>query len=203
INPEQAAETSSAAARRAPRPSCNRQAVAGKGMAGVMVATRMRSRSMGSSAAASRAFSAASSARVAVSSPAPQMRRSEIPVRDVTHSSLVSTSCSRSALRRIRDGTADPVPRIRLRSITPLLVLLDPFPDALEHPVLDALPRHTHAVLDSLGRGSPVTDDHNPVDTQERGPAVLGVIDPPPETLQQSAQQEQPRLPGQVPPQPP
>src|SRR3990172_3743939 len=199
MNPEHAAEISSAAARRAPRPSCSRQAVAGKGMAGVMVATRMRSRSMGSSAAASSAFSAASSARVAVSSPALQTRRSEIPVRDVIHSSLVSTSASRSALRTVRVATAAPVPRIRLRSMTPPLVLGDPFPDTLEHPVLDALPRHAHAVLDSLGRGSPVTDDHHPVDTQERGPAVLGVIDPPPETLQQSAQQEQPRPPEQVP----
>src|SRR3989304_5134709 len=166
MNPEPAAETSSAAARRAPRPSCSRQAVAGKGMAGVMGATRMRSRSMGSSAAASSAFSAAS--------PALPTRRSEIPVRDVIRSSLVSPSASRSALRTIRVGTADPVPRIRLRSMTPPLVLGNPFPDALEHPVLYALSRHAHAVLDILGRGSPVTDGHHPVDTQERAPAILG-----------------------------
>ena len=60
-------------------------------------------------------FSAVSAARVQRSenfSPGDTIRRSRIPVRDVIHSSDVSTSFSRSAFERTFFGTAAPVPTI-------------------------------------------------------------------------------------------
>ena len=96
--PEQAAERSKQTALTAPIFVCTKQAVFGKNMSGVTVAQMMRS----ISAALMPAFSiAASEARAAISLvviSGPAIRRSRMPVRVWIHSSLVSTSFSRSAL---------------------------------------------------------------------------------------------------------
>ena len=96
---------SKAAALCAPIFSCTRQAVAGKGMSGVMVARMIKSTSAGSTFARSRARFAAKVAMSEVYSSSAAMRRSLMPVRVVIHSSVVSTNFSRSALVSTFSGT--------------------------------------------------------------------------------------------------
>src|SRR5205814_9954278 len=112
MKPEQAASKSNAAARRAPIFRCTRQAVEGKGMSGVIVATMMRSICSAVTAAFFSARKAAAAARSEVNSSLAASRRSFIPVREVIHSSEVSTIFSRSALVRILAGTYEPTPEI-------------------------------------------------------------------------------------------
>ena len=103
--PVQAASRSNAAALAAPSSCCTMQAVAGKGMSGVMVATMIKSRSAASTPARSSAMRAAAMPMVEVYSSSAAVRRSRMPVREVIQSSVVSTIFSRSALVRTRLGT--------------------------------------------------------------------------------------------------
>jgi hypothetical protein len=96
-NPAQAAETSKHAALEAPIFVCTKQAVAGKTMSGVAVATRIKSTSSGLTLACAKAFRAAFAAMSLVCSSFAAMRRSFIPVRVVIHSSFVSTMRERSS----------------------------------------------------------------------------------------------------------
>src|SRR5262249_12586457 len=79
-----------------------------------------RSRSVASIPASARARCAATTARSEVAVSASATRRSRMPVREVIHSSLVSTLCAISALVTIRSGTHIPRPKIpaRRRSLT-------------------------------------------------------------------------------------
>jgi hypothetical protein len=103
--PAQAAEISRQAALVAPIFFWTKQAVAGKSMSGVAVATRIRSISAGEIFACSIAFSAAFAAMSLVCSSFAAMRRSLMPVRVVIHSSFVSTMRDRSSLVRTFLGT--------------------------------------------------------------------------------------------------
>ena len=103
--PEQAALMSKPQAFVAPSWSCTRQAVAGKGMSGVTVATMMRSTSAGLTLARSRHSRAARVARALVPVPGSTTWRCRIPVRVRIHSSEVSTTFARSALVITRSGT--------------------------------------------------------------------------------------------------
>jgi len=76
----------------------------GKIMSGVVVPTAMKSMSSGTRLARSSACWAAFTARSEVASLSSAMRRSRMPVRCTIHSSLVSTSFSRSALVSTRLG---------------------------------------------------------------------------------------------------
>jgi hypothetical protein len=89
---------------------CTRQAVEGNGMSGVMVATMTRSICSAVTPAIFIARWAALAARSEVNSSFAAMRRSLMPVRDVIHSSEVSTIFSRSAFVRIFSGTYEPTP---------------------------------------------------------------------------------------------
>src|SRR5262245_4878890 len=91
-----------------------------------IVPTRIMSTSSGLTCARLRAISPARVQRSEKCSPSATMWRSLIPVRVVIHSSEVSTSFSRSALDRIRFGTAAPVPRILARITTEPLRLRQP-----------------------------------------------------------------------------
>ena len=102
--PEHAAEMSIAAALCAPIWLWMRQAVAGKNMSGDAVAQRIRSTSAAKTPACSSAARAAAAPRSLVCSPSPAIRRSLMPVRDVIHSSLVSTIFSISAFVMTRAG---------------------------------------------------------------------------------------------------
>ena len=110
MNPEHAASISNAAARVAPSLRWMRHAVFGNGMSGVMVATMMRSSCPAVTPAIFMARSAALAPRSEVNSSAAAMRRSLMPVREVIHSSVVSTIFSRSALVKIFSGTYEPTP---------------------------------------------------------------------------------------------
>src|SRR6266581_7885727 len=112
MNPEQAASTSKAAARLAPSFCCTRQEVEGNGMSGVMVAVIIKSICAAVTLAICIALVAACVAKSEVNSSLAASRRSWIPVRDVIHSSEVSTIFSRSALVRILAGTYEPTPEI-------------------------------------------------------------------------------------------
>src|SRR6266850_4315900 len=197
MKPEHPAARSKAAAPVAPRLFWTMQAVAGIGMSGVTVAQMIRSTSEAGRPAA---WSAASAARVAncdMYSSSCAMRRSRIPVREMIHSSEVSTILSRSAFVRTRAGRDEPVPRIMAR-LSPR-VIESPHPgvgpgrerrplrasrrhlenlvvDAVVHAVLDELLRHAHGVLDGAHRRSAVADDGGRPHPQERHAAVLGVI---------------------------
>src|SRR5437868_15143476 len=103
-NPAQAAETSRQAAFLAPIFFWTKQAVAGKIMSGVAVATRSRSISSGEIFACSIALSAAVAAMWLVVSSLAAMRRSLIAVRVVVHSWLVSIMRDRSSLVIIFSG---------------------------------------------------------------------------------------------------
>src|ERR1700730_5580425 len=170
---------SEAAARLAPRLRCTRQEVAGNGMSPEIVPTRIMSRS---SALMCARLSASSAARVQKSekcSPSAAMWRSRIPVRDMIHSSEVSTSFSRSALERIFFGTAAPVPRIFARFTGPTapLGLHEPVfarvelgdlgLDRLGEPPLGEFGGEADRVLDGLGRGAAMANDHAALDSQQ------------------------------------
>ena len=96
---------SKVAAFRAPSFCCTRQAVAGKSMSGVMVATIINSIWSAAIPAFSIARRAALAAMSEVNSLSAASRRSLMPVRVVIHSSVVSTIFSSSALVRILSGT--------------------------------------------------------------------------------------------------
>ena len=85
----------------APSLSCTMQAVLGKIMSGVVVATTIRSMSAAVSPAASSARRPALTARSLVSSLSAAMRRDWMPERVRIHSSEVSTNFARSSLVRI------------------------------------------------------------------------------------------------------
>jgi len=76
-------------------------------MSGVIVATNIRSKSVGLSPACYKAFLEASTAKSLVFSPLAAIRRVEIPVRDRIHSSDVSTIFSKSALVITFDESAE------------------------------------------------------------------------------------------------
>src|SRR5215471_6803179 len=166
-----------------------------------IVPTRIMSRSSGLTCAR---FSASSPARVQRSekcSPSATMCRSRIPVRVVIHSSEVSTSLSRSALERIRFGTAAPVPRILARITTELLRLRQPLfarvelgdlgLDLLGEVATRELRGEADRVLDGLGRGPPVADDHAALDAEQRRPAVFGVVEARLEAAEGRARQQE------------
>src|SRR5216684_6146155 len=111
-NPEHAADRSKPHAFFAPIRHCTRQAVAGKNMSGVTLATIIISISEGSVfVCASNAF-AASVAKCDEAMPFSTMCRSRIPVRVRIHSSLVSTIFSKSALVITLGGTYPATPVI-------------------------------------------------------------------------------------------
>ena len=105
VNAEQAALTSKPHALWAPILCCTRHAVLGNIMSGVTVPTTIKPMSAGVSPALSMAFNAASFARSEVATPGSTMCRSRIPVRCRIHSSVVSTSFSRSLFVSRRGGT--------------------------------------------------------------------------------------------------
>ena len=94
--PEHAAFISKQAAFFAPILSWIMQEVAGNAMSGVMVAVMIRSMSSGVSPASLIASLAASTPRSLVATSLEAMRLSLIPVREVIHSSEVSTIFARS-----------------------------------------------------------------------------------------------------------
>ena len=103
------------------RPSsrCNKQAAEGTRVSGVSVATMhapMESAGMPEDSSALRAACTVMEVKV---SPSAMWRRREIPVREVIHSSLVSTILARSSLVTILDGAAYPVPTILIPFIAP------------------------------------------------------------------------------------
>src|SRR5947207_13999211 len=104
-NLAQSAERARQAGVLAPIFFCAKQAVAGKSMSGVAVATRIRSISFGEIFACSIALSAAFAAMSLVFSSLAAIRRSLMPVRVMIQSSLVLTIRERSALVRILSGT--------------------------------------------------------------------------------------------------
>ena len=119
--PAQAAETSKAG-QEAPILSAMAQASAGMRWSPLVVEQMMRSSSSGATPAASRAASDASterSSRVSVV----QMRRLEMPVRWEIHSSDVSRNSERSSFVTERDGSAEPVPRMRNPTSPPSVVV--------------------------------------------------------------------------------
>jgi hypothetical protein len=105
--------TSNAAQPFAPRRCCSRQAVEGEIRSGVVVPTTSSSISPGLTPAAASAARDAPSARSQVVWPSAAMWRWRMPVRDAIHSSLVSTSFSRSALVSTFSGRKLPVPAMR------------------------------------------------------------------------------------------
>ncbi len=115
-NPEQAADRSNPHAPFAPSLSCTRQAVAGKNISGVTVATIITSSSLASIPRLARHFFAASTERSLVATPASTMCRSRIPVRSVIHWSFVATIFSRSAFVNNRGGTYVPTELIFART---------------------------------------------------------------------------------------
>ena len=106
------AETSIAPALLAPRANWTRHATEGMGISGVRVPTIIRSRSLPSIPAISRALFEAKMARSELFSPSSAMCLSLIPVLVVIHSSLVSIIDSRSLFVRTLFGTKEPVPII-------------------------------------------------------------------------------------------
>src|ERR1051325_7452348 len=110
MNPEHAASRSKAAAFRAPIFCCTRHAVEGNGMSGVMVATRMGSSCSPVTPAIFIARCAAFVAKSEVNSSAEASRRSLMPVREVIHSSDVSTIFSRSKFVNTFAGKYEPTP---------------------------------------------------------------------------------------------
>ena len=88
----------------APSFFCTKQAVDGKNMSGVTVATMISSMSAAVTPAASMALRAALVAMSLVAISGPAMRRSLIPVREVIHSSEVSTILDMSSLVMMRSG---------------------------------------------------------------------------------------------------
>ena len=81
-------------------------------MSGVTVATMIRSRSAAATPAVSSARRQAGRAMSVSASSSAAIRRSRMPVRVMIHSSLVSTSRSRSAFESTRSGTWQPRPVI-------------------------------------------------------------------------------------------
>src|SRR3954451_442560 len=110
MKPLQAADMSKAGVLFRPSDAATKQAVEGKTISGVIVATMIRSSSEAAMPAESSALRAAAVASDAVVSPSPAMRRSLIPVRWTIHSSLVSTIFDRSSLVSRFSGRALPVP---------------------------------------------------------------------------------------------
>src|SRR5438552_6577999 len=200
MKPEQPADRSNAAARRALRASWMMQALAGIGRSGVTVAQITKSRS---AAAMPAAISASRAARVAnrdIGSSSPAMRRSRIPVRVAIHSSEVSTILSRSPLVSTLSGRADPVPRITARRPARLISfprrhgqlagrldarlarlarrhLRHGIADAVIHVVSVKVKGHADGVLDGARRGTSVTNDRRSLHPQERHTPVLGIVD--------------------------
>src|SRR2546425_961604 len=198
MKPEHPAARSKAAAPAAPRLSWTMQAVAGIGMSGVTVAQMIRSTWEATRPAD---WSAASAARVAncdMYSSSFAMRRSRMPVRDVIHSSDVSTILSRSAFVRTRAGRDEPVPRMIARLSPRVIETLrlhvsagpdsvgcavprshpeDFVVDAIVHPGPDEILGHAHGVLDGPHGRSAVADDSGRPHTEKRHPPVFGVVD--------------------------
>src|SRR5437667_8211300 len=211
MKPEHPAARSKAAAPVAPRLFWTMQAVAGIGMSGVTVAQMIRSTCEAGRAAA---WSAASAARVAncdMYSSSCAMRRSRIPVREMIHSSEVSTILSRSAFVSTRAGREEPVPRIIARLSprvieTPQLDIaagVDPVADAaarrhsedfvvdaIVHPVPHEILGHAHGVLDGPHGRPAVADDRRGPHAEKGHPPVFGVVDLLAEVAKRRARQE-------------
>ena len=107
--------------RRRPNLAWSRQAVEGKGTSGVIVATMTRSMSVGFRPARASALAAAWAPMSEGFSPAPAMRRSEIPERVLIHSSEVSTIAESSVLVSLRSGACTPRARMKTESSARLI----------------------------------------------------------------------------------
>src|SRR6266436_2719030 len=127
--PEQAAERSKPQAFFAPMRSCTRQAVAGKNMSGVTLASTIRSISAGSVLVCASTALAASVAMCEVAVPFSTTWRSRMPVRVTIHSSLVSTIFSRSALVITLGGTYPATPVIFAARRWDMTLLANYFPN--------------------------------------------------------------------------
>src|SRR2546430_3971329 len=92
--------------------SCTKQAVAGKNMSGVTLASTIKSISVGSVPVSTNNTLAASVAMCEVAVPFSATWRSRMPVRARIHSSLVATIFSRSALVITLGGTQPATPVI-------------------------------------------------------------------------------------------
>src|SRR5688572_3722356 len=173
--PEQAASTLNAGHALIPSFSCTRHATFGKMRSGVVVPTSTRSMSLGGTPAFSSAARPALDARSLVYSLSAAMCRSSMPVRDLIHSSLVSTIFSRSAFVRTRSGRYLPVPAMRE------YILMRPILDELADLEWNALARFDDRRLDGvlereLIRGS-VALQHDAVEADEAGSVVTARID--------------------------
>ena len=95
--------------------SASSAAVDGNAMSGVIVATISRSTVAASTPAISSARMQAGSAMSVIASSGLAIRRSRMPVRETTHSSVVSMNSRRSSFVMIRSGTWQPRPVIVTR----------------------------------------------------------------------------------------
>ena len=140
------------AARFAPIFVCTMHAVLGMNMSGVMVRDDDQVNLLrGDARVFDRRHFAAFAARSLVNSPSAAMRRSRMPVREVIHSSEVSTIFSSSALVSTLSGRYLPVPMmetvrlgrcVRVRGWSGgVMVNLDGLDDVRVHLVADALAR--------------------------------------------------------------
>ena len=116
MKPLQVAAKSKAKALTAPRLVCTKQAVEGKTISGVIVATIITSISFGLRFASARAFFAASVAKRPWFHCPSVMCLVFMPVRVVIHSSVVSTIFVRSSLVRIFFGANEPEPAMTARN---------------------------------------------------------------------------------------
>src|SRR6266567_193853 len=182
--PLHTAWTSNAAPPLAPSLACRMHALDGKIMSGVVVATTMRSSSDAEIPAAASACREAASARSLVSSPAAAIRRSQMPVLDRTHSSLVSIRRARSALVSTCAGRYDPVPAMRLCILSPRIRSCGPhghrseaLRDAFEN-VVSRLGVCLHErVTESEHVGRSVALDNHALEPDQRGAVVSPRVD--------------------------
>src|SRR5512136_1966881 len=186
-NPEQAAAMSKQVAFFTPSAGWMIVAVDGIGCSTVAVARIISSISSGVTPASAMARFPASIARVDTLSSGPTTWRSRIPVRDMIHSSDVSTMRSKSLLVRTFSGKQVPRPAIRavsvcwsctlhlLRTLAGMQ-LRDLRLDVGDYTAGCVGVSEAHSVLDRLRAGAAVSHQARPLDTEERGTTVLGVV---------------------------
>src|ERR1017187_7607946 len=151
-----------------------------------MVAQMIKSISSSLTLACSIARRAASTARSDVHCQSAAMRRSLMPERDTIHSSVVSTSFSRSAFVSMRSGTYEPVPTMctGLRSRfnrglrkCDLLDFVMELPGFLNEMLVklafNKLGGHANGILGRIRRAGAVGLDADAVNAQQDGAAVL------------------------------
>src|SRR5579862_8501125 len=164
-------------------------AVDGNTTSGVVVATMIRSMSLGASDADASAARDAKNARSDVCSPSATTWRCRMPVRVRIHSSLVSIFCESSSLVMMRDGRYRPVPAIRLcmrtqrtgriaiRSGRARRRLGDPLGDAIEDAALDFGVRARKCRRERESVGAAMTFHHDAAQADERRAVVTARID--------------------------